>query len=63
VYAYGIAPFARIQCSAALVSSPPENAMPTFWPAGRSLRMVDMGERRRARKAAILAEAREEAFF
>ena len=30
----GIAPFCRIQWSAALVSSPPENAMPTFWPEG-----------------------------
>src|SRR4030095_2785469 len=38
-----MAPFARIQCSAALVSRPPENAMPTFWPTGRSLRMFDMG--------------------
>src|SRR6476660_3836585 len=34
-----MAPFARIQCSAALVSSPPEHAMPTFSPAGRCWRM------------------------
>ena len=40
--AEGIAPLARIQCSAALVSSPPENAMPTFWPTGRSCRICDM---------------------
>ena len=31
---------ARIQCSAALVSSPPENAMPTFWPTGTFSRML-----------------------
>src|SRR2546421_12508723 len=29
-----MAPFARIQCTAALVSSPPEKAMPTFSPLG-----------------------------
>src|SRR6185503_15734025 len=29
-----MAPFARIQCSAALVSRPPEKAMPTFSPLG-----------------------------
>src|SRR5207245_11264754 len=39
----GTAPFRRIQCSAALVSRPPEKAMPTFWPAGRCSRMVLMG--------------------
>src|SRR5512140_3164390 len=38
-----MAPFWRIQCSAALVSRPPENAMPTFWPTGRCSRMVLMG--------------------
>src|SRR4029450_8066259 len=42
VYAYGIAPFARIQCSAALVSRPPEKAMPTFWPTGSACRRCDM---------------------
>ena len=59
MYAYGIAPFARIQCSAALVSRPPENAMPTFWPTGRSCRMCDMDPDRptRVQKAAILADA------
>ena len=41
--AEGIAPLARIQCNAALVSRPPENAMPTFWPEGRDCRMCDMG--------------------
>src|SRR6185436_12834874 len=35
-----MAPFARIQCSAALVSRPPENAMPTFSPAGRCWRIL-----------------------
>jgi hypothetical protein len=37
---YGIAPFARIQWSAALVPRPPEITMPTFWAAGRLCRMV-----------------------
>ena len=31
---------------AALVSRPPENAMPTFWPTGRDCRMLDMAKRR-----------------
>jgi diguanylate cyclase (GGDEF)-like protein len=35
-----MAPLARIQCTAALVSRPPEKAMPTRWPAGRVCRMV-----------------------
>src|SRR4051812_16796211 len=39
-----MAPFLRIQCRAALVSRPPENAMPTFWPTGRFSRMVLMGK-------------------
>ena len=42
-----MAPFWRIQSSAAEVSRPPEKAMPTFWPAGSDWRMVwDMGWRR-----------------
>src|SRR5690349_5648788 len=39
-----MAPFWRIQCSAALVSSPPEKAMPTLWPAGRCSRILLMGQ-------------------
>src|SRR6476469_2917901 len=35
-----MAPLARIQCSAALVSRPPENAIPTFSPAGSVCRML-----------------------
>src|SRR5690349_23097167 len=35
-----MAPLARIQCSAALVSRPPEKAMPTFSPAGRCWRIL-----------------------
>ena len=38
----GIAPFSFIQCRAALVSRPPEKAMPTFWPTGVFWRMVDI---------------------
>src|SRR5260221_527170 len=34
-----MAPLARIQCTAALVSSPPENAMPTLSPFGNFPRM------------------------
>jgi hypothetical protein len=30
----------RIQCTAALVSSPPEKAMPTFFPLGSVPRIV-----------------------
>src|ERR1035441_2447897 len=37
-----MAPLARIQCMAALVSSPPEKARPTFSPAGRFCRMFPM---------------------
>src|SRR5262245_5353114 len=36
-----MAPFARIQCSAALVSRPPEKAMPTAASAGRLGRIFD----------------------
>ncbi len=43
----GTAPLARIQCRAALVSRPPENAMPTFSPTGRRWRMLVTGDRRR----------------
>jgi hypothetical protein len=39
-----MAPFSLIQCRAAEVSSPPEKAMPTFWPAGRDSRITDMLE-------------------
>src|SRR5262245_58184428 len=35
-----MAPFARIQCRAALVSSPPEKAMPTRSPTGTLCRML-----------------------
>jgi hypothetical protein len=35
-----MAPLLRIQRSAALVSRPPEKAMPTFWPVGRFGRIV-----------------------
>src|SRR5438046_432795 len=38
-----MAPLARIQCTAALVSSPPENAMPTFSPFGSFPRMFTGG--------------------
>src|SRR5208337_4640099 len=37
-----MAPFCFIQCRAAEVSSPPEKAMPTFWPTGRDSRITDM---------------------
>src|SRR5215471_13669890 len=37
-----MAPFARIQWIAALVSSPPENASPTFSPLGSFCRMFPM---------------------
>src|SRR5271166_4965933 len=37
-----MAPFCFIQCRAAEVSSPPEKAMPTFWPMGRDSRITDM---------------------
>src|SRR5271169_2293484 len=37
-----MAPFCLIQCRAAEVSSPPEKAMPTFWPTGRDSRITDM---------------------
>jgi IS30 family transposase len=40
VYAQGTAPLPRIQCTAALVSRPPEKAMPTRSPAGMLCRMV-----------------------
>jgi hypothetical protein len=35
-----MAPLFRIHSNAALVSSPPEKAMPTFWPTGTSSSMV-----------------------
>src|SRR5258708_35614328 len=38
-----MAPLARIQCTAALVSRPPENAMPTFLPLGSLPRMFTGG--------------------
>src|ERR1700733_11798743 len=37
-----MAPFCLIQCRAAEVSSPPEKAMPTFWPRGRDSRITDI---------------------
>src|SRR3569623_498160 len=37
------APFCFIHSSAALVSSPPENAMPTFSPLGRLFKIVVIG--------------------
>src|SRR5215472_17511049 len=42
-----MAPFSRIHASAALVSRPPEKAMPTFSPAGRDCRMVAMANSNR----------------
>jgi hypothetical protein len=39
-----MAPFSFIQCRAAEVSSPPEKAMPTFWPTGKDSRITDMLE-------------------
>src|SRR5688500_6727784 len=38
-----MAPRARVQWRAALVSSPPEKARPIFWPLGRCWRMVAVG--------------------
>src|SRR5438270_750279 len=56
-----MAPLARIQCTAALVSSPPENAMPTFSPFGSLLRMFTAGiisdPARRARMRRVRALA------
>src|ERR1035441_1251326 len=37
-----MAPFCFIQCRAADVSSPPEKAMPTFWPTGSDSRITDI---------------------
>src|ERR1039457_3590997 len=37
-----MAPFSFSQCRAAEVSSPPEKAMPTFWPMGSDSRITDM---------------------
>jgi hypothetical protein len=37
-----MAPFCFIQYRAAEVSSPPEKAMPTFWPTGSDSRITDM---------------------
>ena len=54
VYAYGMAPLSRIHSNAALVSRPPENAMPTLFPVGRCCRMVAIelfGEPRGKRQA------------
>src|SRR6185503_20907088 len=42
-----MAPFSRIQASAALVSRPPENAIPTFSPLGRDCRIVAMANSNR----------------
>ena len=41
--AYGIAPFSRIQATATVVSSPPENAIPTRSPTGSDVRTRDIG--------------------
>jgi len=42
VYVQGVAPLLFIQATATEVSSPPLNAMPTFWPTGREERTLDM---------------------
>src|SRR5699024_604300 len=42
VYAYGIAPWCRIQATATEVSRPPENAIPTRSPTGSEVTTLDM---------------------
>jgi hypothetical protein len=47
VYVHGLAPFSFIHATATDVSSPPENAIPTFSPCGRDAKTfpeVDAGE-------------------
>ena len=41
VYAYGKAPRSRIHATAAEVSSPPENAMPTRSPLGNEVKTFE----------------------
>ena len=43
VYAYGMAPWCRIQATATEVSRPPENAIPTRSPTGSEVTTLDMG--------------------
>jgi hypothetical protein len=52
-----MAPFSLIQWRAAEVSSPPEKAMPTFWPTGSDSRITDMLKSLRGQGSGVRAKA------